>query len=233
MPDEENDIAPRASYKDILYKVGKTGVGVVGAGLSVSTGIPLVLATDLYSAIIRPPVEKRWNKWVETLADQVRDLKFTVSYLSNNPLFVTGFMHASQIVLRTHQGAKLDALRNAVSNLARPLFADENLLLMFMSWIDILTPWHMRVLELIRSQNDTVMIDDLNQEWLGEPIAWRVKSAFPAGEVDMDLIKQIFNDLSSRGTIKIDLLSSTVDGEIPFKVSITKIGTKFLDFINK
>ena len=77
------------------------------------------------------------------------------------------------------------------------------------------------------------MIDDLNQEWLGEPIAWRVKSAFPAGEVDMDLIKQIFNDLSSRGTIKIDLLSSTVDGEIPSKVSITKIGTKFLDFINK
>ena len=96
-------------------------------------------------------------------------------------------MQASQIVLRTDQESKLDALRNAVTNMARPLFADENLLLMFMSWIDIFTPWHIRVLNFsprARKKPD--------KNWLGEPIAWRVKSAFPIAEVDMDLIKQIY-----------------------------------------
>lgn len=228
MPDKEDNIAPRPDYKDTLYKIAKTGIGAVGAAVSVSTGIPLgFLATDFYSAIIRPPVEKRWDKWVEDLADQLRALEFTISNLSNNALFITGFMQASQIVLRTHQEAKLDALRNAVTNMARPLFADENLLLMFMSWIDIFTPWHIRVLNFIHSPGEP------NKDFLDEPMGWRVKSAFPPGEVDMDLIKQIFNDLASRSIINIDLLSSTVDGEIPSKVSVTKIGTKFLDFINK
>lgn len=201
---------------------------MVGAGVSVSTGIPLgFLATDIYSAIIMPPVEKRWDKWVAALADRLRALEFTITNLSNNPLFITGFMQASQIVLRTHQEEKLDALRNAVMNMARPLFADDNLLLMFMSWIDIFTPWHIRVLNFVHSPGEP------NKNWLDEPIGWRVKFAFPPGEVDMDLIKQIFNDLSSRSIIKIDLLSSSVDGEIPSKVSTTKIGTKFLDFITE
>ena len=137
-----------------------------------------------------PPVEKRWDKWVDTLADRLRALEFTITNLSNNPLFITGFMQASQIVLRAHQEEKLNALRNAVTNMARPLFADDNLLLMFMSWIDIFTPWHIRVLNFVHSPGEP------NENWLDVPIGWRAKSAFPQGEVDMDLIKQILVKIS-------------------------------------
>ena len=52
-------------------------------------------------------------------------------------------------------------------------------------------------------------------------------------EVDMEVIKQIFNDLSSRGLIIIGLSASTIDGEIASKASVSGMGEKFIKFISE
>jgi hypothetical protein len=73
----------------------------------------------------------------------------TPERLSQDPAFTTAFLHASQIALRTHQREKLQALRNAVLNVAAGTAPDENLQLVFLHYLDMLTPLHLTLLDCV------------------------------------------------------------------------------------
>ena len=142
--------------------------------------------------------------------------------------FISAFMQASQIVFQTHQQAKLDALRSAVVNMASPLFANDNIYFMFISWIQIFVPWHLRILKYMESEQISAKHGGTGE--VTGPLAMRIK-LFPAQEYDFELSKQCFEDLRTRGLINVDTLTHEIEGEMVATAKITNFGKKLLEFI--
>ena len=134
----------KMSDSDIRRSKPKAGAGdvahtVVKAGLS---AIPFIggPAAEIFSAIIVPPLSKRRNEWIESIAKGLKTLEekidnFNIEALSQNEMFITTVMHASQAAIRNHQKEKLEALRNAVLNAALPNAPEEDIQLMFLNYI--------------------------------------------------------------------------------------------------
>jgi hypothetical protein len=69
--------------------------------------------------------------------------------LAENDSFITTLMHVIEIARRTHQEEKQEALRNAVLNAAMPSTPNDDLQLMFLNFVDTLTPTHLRILKFL------------------------------------------------------------------------------------
>lgn len=129
---------------------------VVRAAIS-SIPIPGVAgpATELLSALIRPPALKRLEAWCDQVNRALAELReqrqaLDPDSLAGNDDFVSAVQHATQIALRTHQQAKLEALRNAVLNVAVGTAPSDDLQLMFLGLVDGFTPLHLRILKFFR-----------------------------------------------------------------------------------
>ena len=143
---------PKAGAGNIAHIVAKAGLST----------IPIIggSAAEIFSAIIVPPLSKRRDEWVESIANGLKAIEekvddFNIEALSQNEMFITTVMHASQAAIRNHQKEKLEALRNAVLNAALPNAPEEDIQLMFLNFVDSLTPWHLRILKFF----------DNPQEW--------------------------------------------------------------------
>ena len=143
--DAERGLKPEAGdWAHLATKAALSAIPVVGGP-----------AAELFSAILIPPLARRRDEWLQALADGLRDLQervrgFRVESLSNNEAFVTAVMHASQTAIRNHQREKRQALRNAVLNVAANRAPKEDVQLMFLNFIDTLTPWHLHVLRFFQ-----------------------------------------------------------------------------------
>lgn len=60
-------------------------------------------------------------------------------------------MHATQIALRSHQTEKLNALRNAIVNVAKGSAPDEVLQNVFLNFVDSFTEMHLKILKVFQS----------------------------------------------------------------------------------
>jgi hypothetical protein len=135
----------KGDWKHALVRAGIAAVPWVGSP-----------AVEMLSQVLIPPIEERRDEWLKGLAEAILRLEekveaFKVESLRDSPVFVTAFLQASQVAVRSHQREKLDALRNAVLNVALGNTPDEDLQLMFISWIEVFTPAHLQVLRLFES----------------------------------------------------------------------------------
>lgn len=220
---------PKTGAGDIAYTVAKAGLG----------SIPYVgaAAAELFGLIVTPPITKRRDEWIESICHDLRNLEetvqgFKIENLSKDDAFITAVLHATLSAQRAHQKEKLDALRHAVINVALHTEPDEDIQLMFLSFIDNFAPWHLRVLKRFH--------DNPPLQSFGRDDAYLVK-AFPellrlepaqtelAGQVEF--FAQLVRDLEARGlidtrsTTKIGPRGGTMMG-IP-----TELGQRFLRFI--
>lgn len=108
---------PKPDKKDVAHKAAKI----------VLSGIPWLggPVAELFNTVIIPPLEKRRNKWIESIAEGLKELEekvddFKIENLKDNEMFITTVMHAKQVAIRNHQKEKLAALRNAVLNAGLP-----------------------------------------------------------------------------------------------------------------
>ena len=138
---------PNSNSKgDVAREVGRAIVSLIpAAGGSMQVAFENIFAS---------PLEKRKQAWLEQLASIVAEVEarvkdLTPEKLASNEAFVTVAMQASQIAIRNHQQAKLEALRNAVLNAALPNPPQEDEQMIFLRLIDQLTPWHLRVLAVL------------------------------------------------------------------------------------
>jgi mannose-6-phosphate isomerase-like protein (cupin superfamily) len=81
--------------------------------------------------------------------------------LQSNEQFVTAVMHASQVALRTHQAGKLDALRNAVLNVAKGQAPDETVQHLFFGFVDSATHGQFRA-HVVRVKGDHTGDQDMH-----------------------------------------------------------------------
>ena len=122
------------------------GHAAVQAVTSLVPGLSNALAL-----VLVPPLIQRRNDWLKDLESRLRELEnqvrdFHFDDLQHNEQFVSATLQATQVALRAHHTEKLEALRNAVLNVAISRSPSEDLQLIFLNLIDRFTPMHLNIL---------------------------------------------------------------------------------------
>jgi hypothetical protein len=144
--DVKDDLKP--STGDYVYagvKAGLSTIPVYGGAI-----------TNTIFSIIPSPLEKRRTKWFVDFDQRLQLLEemvegFSSKDLAENENFISIFLYATNIAIRTHQQEKLEALRNAVTNSILHSDIDESLQLMYLNLIDRYTPWHLIILQFLEN----------------------------------------------------------------------------------
>lgn len=217
----DNYASPKRSAGDVAHTVAKAGLSAVPI-----VGGP---AAELFQLVIVPPLEKRRAEWMERVAEGLKKLEakgLNIETLRDNEQFISAVMQASQIALRTHQEEKLNALRNAVLNVASNQTPDEALQAMFLSFVDNFTEWHMRVLKLFQHPPDQpgVMMGSLVPA---------LENRYPELRERREFYDNIWRDLFSRGLVNTQSLHGMMSGSGLTQKRTTDHGDMFLAFITE
>jgi hypothetical protein len=124
-------------------------------------------AAELFSLVLASPLGKRRDTWLENLYRRLKQVEeqvdgFHFEDLQHNDAFVSAALQATQSALRTHQQEKLEALQNAVLNVALSTSLDEEKQLVFLGLIDVLSVTHLELLKLF-SDRRSYPVDRMNQ----------------------------------------------------------------------
>ncbi len=210
---------PKPTGGDAAHLVARSLIG----------SIPIVGAAgmELFNAVIVPPLSRRRDEWLSSLAEQFARLEktvdgFKVENLKDDEVFITAVLHAMTAALRTHQREKLDALRNAVLNVALRTSPDEDVQLMFLGFIDKFTPWHLRVLTYFNMCPTNF-----------EPAhkTGKLFEIFPDLRGQEALFEQIVRDLHTNGLVLSNTTPGTATAFMPYTGRTTEMGERFLEFI--
>lgn len=213
---------------------------VARAGLS---AIPIVggAASELFTAIVNPPLQMRRQSWMEEVGNALRRLEqkrgIRLEDLRQNETFIDTVMQASQAALSNSHEEKRRALRNAVINAALPNPPEASLQHWFLSLTDAFTEWHLRV--LWAAHNPACFFGEKVQDAHRKsgkgliPVASAVLSViFPALQDKPEFADQIWNDLYTHGLVGSESqhLIKTQAGPPPR--ATTSLGDQFLRFID-
>ena len=220
---------PELEKRDIVHTLVKAGIASVpGIGGAVA---------ELFS-MIAPPLERRRNQWLDDIAERLKSLEeivdgFRVKDLSQNETFITTMMHATQAAIRNHQQEKLEALRNAVLNAAIPGAPEDDRQLIFLNFINELTPWHLRVLHFFDDPRTWGSQHNISYpNWQGGSPAILLASTFEELRGRRDFYDQVVRDLYYRGLMSIDSLHITMTVPGMFDSRTTEMAKGFLAFIS-
>lgn len=220
---------PEPEKWDLVHTLVKAGIA----------GVPLIggAAAELISKVIAPPLEKRRNQWLDDIAERLKSLEgavdgFRVEDLSQNETFITVVMHATQIAIRNHQQEKLEALRNAVLNTAMSKAPENDRQLMFLKFIDELTPWHLRLLRFFDAPETWGSRHNISYpNWHGGSPGNLLEFTFEELRGQRDFYDQIVRDLHYRGLMSIDSLHTRMTLRGMFESRTTEMAKEFLAFI--
>lgn len=228
--------APTPGTGDIAHTIARAGL----------SSIPFVggAAVELFTALLAPPLERRRQQWMEEVADALRQLEaqqgLDLNSLQSNEAFISVLTQASQAAVRTHQDTKVQALHNAVCSAATQIEIEESLQLLFIRYIDELTPLHLTLLKFFLDNQDGVAqaqsYDQLFQQFVEQ---------HSTSDVQRDVFRLLCEDLSSRVLVRI---SSSVDDfndiyhagylidhtspNVP-TVRVTEVGEQLLRFVTQ
>lgn len=216
---------------DIAREVGRAIVSAIPAA-----GGPLQVA---FENIFTSPIEKRKEAWLNQLADVINEVQKRVSEitperLAENDAFVTVVMQASQVAIRNHQQAKIEALRNAVLNAALPNPPHEDEQMIFLRLIDQLTPWHLRVLSVL---NDPIQWMERNKihnpGWGMGGASTVLEHCLPDLQGQRETYDQIVLDLQGQGMLgQGQFLHVMMTGGGMVASRTTERGRRFIRFIS-
>jgi len=215
MQESDNTKRPKSDGNDIaqtLVKAGIASIPVIGGP-----------ASELFSLVITPSLEKRRDKWIESIAEGLKELEakvenFKIENLRENDAFISIVVQAAQAAIRDHQKDKLEAFKNAVLNTTLPEAPDEDLCLVFLEFIGALTPLHLKVLAYLDQS-----------KWM---TYHKYEENFFKFTKHRSLCDTILRDLYSRGLVDIRPTSDAGGSVIVQRDrNTTDLGTAFIKFI--
>ena len=214
---------PRPRAGDRVYTLARAGLAAV----------PIVggSATELFSLVLAPPLERRRDEWLRELHERLMKLEahaagFKLEDLGRNEVFVSAALQATQVALRSHEREKLDALKNALTNIAVGAAPSDDWQQMFLRFIDEFTASHIRVLAFL--WNPKVLLQRSGRTG-GEFTTPQgaLGQMYSNFEAERDFYQQILTDLSAKGLVNVTMLETRM-----YDVGmVTPTGKAFLDFI--
>ncbi len=193
----------------------------------------------LLETVFAPPIERRREKWFKHLAEVVSEIEqrfaeISREMLSQNEVFVTVALQATQIALRNHQEEKLQALRSAVLHAGLASGPDEQLQLMFLRFVDELSPAHLGLLALFDDPNFWMKRHAIqNPGWrIGNP-SIIIEHCFPNLRDRRELYEQLVRDLQVRGLLsQSQFLDMTMSGTGMAESRTTQMGRSFISYVS-
>ncbi|WP_461519790.1 hypothetical protein [Porticoccus sp.] len=218
MGKKQIDVSSR-STGDIAHSLTKAGL----------SAIPILggAAVELFQNVVQPPLEKRRAEWMEKVGQKLQDLEengLDLDGLRENEQFISAAMYASQLALRTHNREKLEALRNAVANVAIGQAPEEALQHIFFNLVDTLTELHVQLLRVFQSPEPPPGLS------LGG-LSNVLEHNMPELRGKEFLYQQLWRDLYSRGLINTEGLNTTMSGSGLAEKRTTGLGDAFVRFI--
>lgn len=212
---------PKETGKDRIHTLVKTALGEVplaGGALA-----------EIFSTIIESPFQKRKKEWMQNVVDAIEELKgkgFSPDDLRDNEQFISAVFYASHLAMKTHQQEKLDALRNAIINVAEGVEADEVLQQIFLNYIDQFTLLHIKLLRfaLERNVSDSILMGSLKSVLLEN---------HPELSTKESLVELVWKELYTGGLVTHEaLVGGLSQGGLRQKLT-TGMGDRFVKFIKK
>ena len=228
MNDKKKYDPPKSGGGDGALAVARAGLGAIPIAGSASI--------ELLTTIVTPPLEKRRNKWMQEVGEALRQLEenmgVVLESLSENDQFIDIAIEATQIAIKTSVQEKREALKNAILNVALPNPPEESLQNLFLSLIDTLTVWHLKLLELFNDPPEYIQKHRLQSGNISMgAMSHLVENVFPELKGRRDLYDLIWKDLYSRALVTTDGLHTMMTGSGIVTKRTTKIGILFLEFI--
>ena len=200
--------------------------------------IPVVggALASVFETVFSSPIDKRKEEWLVRLAETVDDLcervdGLTPEKLSEDSEFVSVYLQASNIAIRTHHEEKLKALNAAVKNTVLRKDIDESKKLIFLRIIDQMTPFHFKVFHFltypekyIQSLNDKLPANT-HTHWGDLRNVW--DETFTDVKSSNKLIDVVLNDLFGWGFI-----GSANFHQLSMNSAATILGKEFIQFID-
>lgn len=191
---------------------------------------------ETFALAVTSPVAARQARFFQALFDALAALArkvegLTPESLATNEAFVSAMFQATRIAFQTHQKEKLDALRNAVLNVALGRAPDEDLQAFFMSYIEDLTPTHIRILRFFEAPS-AVGADPLARiDFTTITLGGLLEETYPELRGREDFWGLIMDDLSRRGLV--DPVDPTVKYSEDNRVNpiLNSMGSQFLAFV--
>jgi hypothetical protein len=228
-PDPRLEPAPGKTAFDFGMAVAQVGA------IAFPTVLPGVKLFDLLTSPLRG---KRMSDWCEALRLRLNDLSSKVSGLTPEALatsdpFVSAFAQATQAALKTHHEEKIEALRNAILNIAVGRSTNEDEQAIFLGYIDELSPWHLRMLAFLQNPLKFVKEKNGRTDYYAGSLSQPLEDVFPELVGKREFCDQIMRDLRTRGFLNSDetILHTTMTASGIFAPRTTRIADRFLDFI--
>lgn len=225
----KNHDVPEATLGDRLHTLAKAGIAsipVVGAA-----------ASELFTVILAPPLEKRRVEWMNDVAERLKELdergELKLEDLRDNETFITTAMQASQAAIRNHQSEKREALRNAVLNAALPNPPEESLQQHFINQVDTFTVWHIRLLGIFKDPPRWFERNDRTPPnfSFSSSLEQLLEAAWPELQNRYDFLNVIVEELESKGLYSGGGLRTMMTGGGALGKRTTDMGDAFLEFI--
>lgn len=214
-----------------LHRVARIMIGALpvlgGAGV------------ELFNSVIDTPMNERKIKWMNQVGTALNDLidkgVLTEHGLQQNETFITTVAQASMLALRNHQQEKLEALRNAVMNVAVGHTPEEDLRQLFLNFVDICTATHIRLLSLMSGPEEWGQRHGVEfpSSWSMGGITQAIEHAFPDLRGKEQIYKVIWGDLYQRGLINTEGLGMTMSRQGILARRTTELGQKLIDFLSE
>jgi hypothetical protein len=198
---EEFKAALESDDSEKNYNMTKAIVNSLPAG---------ALLGGFFESYVASPATKRRDKFLEILVQKLIELKSKIELVDFESLvFLTTFLHASQIAARSHKEQKLEALRNVVLHSSIPNSLDDDILAMFLNWIDGFTALHISTLKHLHYL-DTYALKELEKY-------------FPMLEENKAVYNQVLKDLANRGLINLEETYRTKE-DVNGDIALQKLG---------
>ena len=191
---------------------------------------------EIFGAIVTPPLQKRRDRLIEDVVKGLEELRekrpgLDWDELLKSDQFITATLHATQTALKNHQKEKLGALKNSILNAALGTGLDEDVQLVFLRYIDELTPWHLRILAYFQDpaawlNEHKVTMPNLMMGGITEGVF----RAFPELRKEGDLYQQIVADLKARGLL-VQFSDATMSMQGIMAGRASEFGLRFMAFI--
>ena len=231
MNDDQSQQLPQAEAGDQIHLAVKAALSAIPVA-----GGP---AAELFAAVIAPPLARRRDRWLQSLADALAELQekvegFSVERLAEREEFISAALQASRAAVETHQKEKLEALRDAVLNIALGHSPDEDQQAIFLGYIANLTGWHIRILRFLQAPQQVAAGSGIR---IGPTIAGALapilEQCFPDLHGRRDFYGQIVRDLNNRGFLNSgdDVLHVMMTASGLVAKRTTVLADQFLAFI--
>jgi len=222
---------PTPTVGDAVQRVARAAVSVIpGVGGA---------ASQLIEVVFGSPLARRQQRWREAVAETLHRLeaeqRIRPENLSSNEAFIDATLQATQIAMRNSQQEKLKALQAAIFNAALPNAPEQSIQQMFLGYVDALTVWHLRILDLFNDPPGWFKRNakEVPHRDLASSLAQTLEEAYPELRGRRAFFEVVWADLLARSLVNTQTLFTTMTPQGTLTSRTTDMGRRFVAFISE